>query len=474
MLFSVTRNNRDFASVGQSPAPEFWMLLFACYILSFGTFQDLGPLREAERMASETLTFDSVSAIKAITRLIAFILVAAGLLRTRRSSKWPFVRSRVLILALFGLWGAVSTIWSPMPLYSFGHALEFILLVMLSALAALVCDNPMRCGRALFHLCTIHFLYILVLIILSIATPGSARILRPAIEGEAVFYAAAFDTRFLVHPAVIAEIASMGLLLVIAARFLWHLRWARILFFPALIVESWVLFVTQTRAMIVTTLLLTGACLFFWGRGKLMAASFLICALIGISYLTLDPNLIRLDPVGEKIATYMTRGQSNEELRGLGGRVSNWTQVINGFLKSPIVGHGYSMATPTGKMWRGGTLRHYSAHNILLRVFAGTGLIGGMLFIWGFCWLFFPAYRGLRRFRDKRLRFFNLLIILFIFMTGVFSDSIVGPLDLISVATFVLLGIGIGNMPMPIDLPSTPIRATFKSKSIANERRIYE
>lgn len=451
------------------------MILLACYVLSFGNFQDLGPLRETERIeAPVTLTFDLVSALKAVTRIIAFSLVAAGLLRKRKSPKWQLVKWHFFPLALFGLWGIASTLWSPMPLYSFGQALEFILLVMVAVLAALVCNYPTRLGQVLFHLCTIHLLYVLTLIGLSVTIPSSARILRSATEHETVLYATTADASYIMNPAQIAAIACTGLILVFASKFLWNWRWARLLFFPALIVEGWVLFVTQTRAMIVTTLLLTGACLLFWGRGKLVATAALTCALIGISYITLDPNLHRLETVGESVETFMTRGQSKQQLGDLSGRVSNWSQVLSALPESPIVGHGYSMATPSGKMWREGVLRHYSAHNILLRVFAGTGLIGGTLFIWGFCRLFFGTCKRLRGFKDKRLPFLSLLIILLIFMTGIFGDSVVGPLDVTSMAMFVLLGIGIGTTPRPTDLPSTPLSTTLKSTSIKGGDGSYE
>jgi hypothetical protein len=212
-LLSVKKNKDNINSVGLHRKRELWMLLLACYVLSFGTFQDLGGLRGAERMASETLTFDFISAIKVATRIIAFMLVTAGLLRARKSPKWPLVRWHLFPLALFGFWGIASTLWSSNPLYSFGHAFEFLLLVMIATLAAIVCDNSLRYSLALCHLCMIHFLYILVLIALSIAAPSSASILRPDIGNETILFVVPFDTTFILGSAEIAGIASLGLLL---------------------------------------------------------------------------------------------------------------------------------------------------------------------------------------------------------------------------------------------------------------------
>ena len=178
---------------------------------------------------------------------------------------------------------------------------------------------------------------------------------------------------------------------------------------------------------------------------------------------------------GEKIVVYMGRGQSKQQISGLSGRVSNWSQVVSGLAESPIVGHGYSMATPTGKMWReeDGVFRHYTAHNLLLHVISGTGIIGGILFIWGFYRLFLPAWRSLRRGTDKRLPFLTILVILFTFMIGIFGDSIVDAIDPTAVAIFVVLGLGIGNTQMSMEMRSPPLRTTFKSKSIALDGSSY-
>ena len=112
------------------------------------------------------------------------------------------------------------------------------------------------------------------------------------------------------------------------------------------------------------------------------------------------------------------------------------------------------MATPTGKMWReeDRKFRHYTPHNLILHVISGTGIIGGILFIWGIYWLFLPAWRSLRRGMDKRLPFLFVLIIFFTLMVGIFGDSIVDPIDLTDVAIFAIIGLGIGNAQTSIEI----------------------
>ena len=110
-------------------------------------------------------------------------------------------------------------------------------------------------------------------------------------------------------------------------------------------------------------------------------------------------------------------------MRGLGGRLANWTGVFGALDEDPgaiFTGFGYSMASPTGKMWNDGAYRRYTGHNIMLDVIAGTGVPGALLFIFGFAGLFMVAARGLAG-PERRVHFLMLLALLYAFLSGVFG-----------------------------------------------------
>jgi O-antigen ligase len=104
------------------------------------------------------------------------------------------------------------------------------------------------------------------------------------------------------------------------------------------------------------------------------------------------------------------------------------------------------MATSTGKLWQGGELRDYTAHNIFLHVLAGTGLIGLVLFLWGVLRLLQPSLRGVAAGHDRRFAFLTIIFAAYGMLAGLLGDSIVGPIDPTSVAIFTVIGVGTGGL----------------------------
>ncbi len=432
----------------ESATPGKWRLfalVVACYVLALGTLNVFDPLGGTSRpeLARE---FDWFSGFKAATRVFAFVLVSFSLFTMLRDSKWVLIRRYVIPLSVFSVWGIFSTLWSPDPVYTFGHSLEFMLLLMIVPLAAMLSDEMRRASAIIFHLCLIHLLFVLVLIGFSLMNPESASIFRPALETERVLVAAASEASYVMNPAEIAGVASVAILLVVVSGLFWNWRWTRRLVIPVLAVGGGVLFVTQTRAAIVTTALLILAALVFWGRGRLVAAGALALSLLGVTWLLLDPSLRQAEEVGQVVVSYMERGQSPEALKGFGGRISTWSQVVGALPESPIIGHGYSMATPTGKIWLDGELRAYSAHNVFLHVLSGTGFVGLFLFVWGLARLVQPSVSGLWPGPEERFAFLTILFVAYAFLTGLLGDSIVGPIDPTSIAVSVMIGVGTGGV----------------------------
>lgn len=440
---------------------EYVALIVACYVLAFTTFENLGTLGESGRAVPEEVRFDAIAAIKACARVGAAALVAWVLARRAGGARFGAVLGRLWPLVLFAVWGAFTALWSPMPALTLGHALEFLLLLLIAVAAALVCDRPGRSERLLFHICLIQVAYLALLVILALADPASARLVRVRLETEQILFAAEAETTFVKNPAEIACIASLAVILALAARLVWGWRWTRALLWPALGLGGGLLVVTQSRAPIGVTLALGGLTFVCWGGRRRLAAGGVLLCLLCLGYVALDPGLDHAAAVTDKVAFYMSRGQSSEELRGLGGRMSHWTEVGDSLKEHPeavFIGYGYSMATPTGKLWNDGAYLRYTGHNIILDVLAGTGLVGLFFFIWGFFRLFLMALGRMARRKpglesalprqrgpnvERKVGFLALLALLYAFLSGVFGDSIVGPMDPTSVGVFVVLGLGL-------------------------------
>ena len=125
-LVQTTSSWRTTCAMRRSPlAPPsipfcFWR---QCYLLSIGSIENFGGLGNPDRAVPEDLQFDAIAIFKAGTRAISFGLVAIGLYRCRKHPLYPPLMSLIFPLALFALWSAITSVWSPLPGYSLGHAL---------------------------------------------------------------------------------------------------------------------------------------------------------------------------------------------------------------------------------------------------------------------------------------------------------------------------------------------------------------
>ena len=459
MATATTHNSWTFTrTMGQVGGTEFMMLVLACYILSFGTFENLASLGSPDRAVPENPSFDLIALIKTASRVVSAGLVGLGLARVAHGRRGRYVLGCLWPMLLFGLWAVASTPWSPMKAYTFGHALEFLLLLAVAALAALACDRPERIRALLSHACIIQFIYLAILVTLFLADPSSASILRRRLVTEQILIAGQEESTFVKNPAEIACIAGLAAILIVALRLLWGWGWTRRLWPILLAFAGGILFVTQSRAPLVTAFLLMGLTVMTWANRRIVAGALLLATLAATIWIAAQPGLDRETQALDRAATFLSRGQSSEELRGLGGRMSNWTGVLGTIREHPeaiIVGYGYSMATPTGKMWHENAWRRYTGHNILLDVFAGTGVIGTILFLFGFIRLFGLVRQGLAS-SDRRLPFLGLLVLLYALLSGIFGDSIVGPIHPSTVAVFMILGLSLWRIRLPEDGKAAP------------------
>lgn len=250
------------------------------------------------------------------------------------------------------------------------------------------------------------------------------------------------------HPNTAAQAAGGALLIVLAGHLLWRWSWARKALVPTVPATVWLLYRAHSRTAIVATLLAVVACLLLAGRRKMLLTAAMVFIVGFALYLTVDPRGSLLDSVSERTVGYTMRGQSKEQFMSATGRVEMWGIGLDSFRKSPLLGHGNWVMTPGGLAFTWGEEQFQTLHNLVLHVTVGTGLIGGLLFLWSQLRPLNVIRRGLRHASpDRSAAAFALVVFLWFFAIGLFEISFMGPVGPVTIFYFVTLGIVCGRLP---------------------------
>lgn len=143
---------------------------------------------------------------------------------------------------------------------------------------------------------------------------------------------------------------------------------------------------------------------------------------------------------GQAIISLLERGQGLENLLSLGGRTLFWERLISEGVWSPSVlyGFGYQMLSGEGRGSISAGVTISMAHNNFIQSFLGLGVIGLMLNI---AFWVFVFRRIIRNRRFLRLRDYNLLITssVMVFIYSIVEFGIFGPPNIIMPVFLVLL-----------------------------------
>jgi len=397
-----------------------WLLSLACY----SPGGRAGPLELAQ--------LDWIAVGKVAVRVLAVLLLVVVLAGVPALPVRRRIFRCLLPFAVYASWAALSTLWSPLKAVSLGHAAELFMLLMLSALIGLVCVDDENLSRLMLHLALAMFLVSVLSVTMSYLGRGGGA-----------------DRAYgFVHPNLAAQSAGGALLIVLAGSLLWGWRWAQKLTLPALVIAAFVLYVAHSRTAIAVTLLGVAGCLFIGGRKQLLLTLVVMCTLAVAFYLALDPHWTLLGGASEEAVTYALRGQTREQFASASGRYEMWAIGIDSLLKSPLIGHGNWMMTPSGMAFVWGEYQWQTLHNLFLHVLAGTGVIGGALFLWAVA----RPLNLLRRWLPEReapqwnIAAFALLVFLWFLAVGLYELSFLGPVTPVSLFYFTTLGVMSGRL----------------------------
>jgi len=252
----------------------------------------------------------------------------------------------------------------------------------------------------------------------------------------------------MVHPTAAGATSSLGLVLstVLLFRKLTHRRaWL----FVVIVINTGLLYYSQSRsALLMTGVALTFCCIFLLPTDR---RGFVLlcgggCLLV---FVMIDPGFELLDAGLRDVSSYVRRGQTSDQLRGVSGRAEMWEAIWKQFENSPLIGHGYFVTSSNGKLdvWEGPS--NHDAHNIVLQVLVTTGAIGGVIFGWAMFralrLVFLSAMRDMRHRRADRSQvdFLATILVLGVWYAGWSQGCVtfLGPIRPESVLFFAMLGL---------------------------------
>lgn len=402
-------------------APPFRILLFVCWMLSLACLSSPGrgsPLN--------VVSLDWIGIAKVITRIAAMALLGFVLYQVQQDRGRQHVLQRLLPWIAFGLWTIASSFWSPLRAVSFGHGSEMLVLVALAIVTGILSTSEQHLKVILMQWSMATLL--LTFVVLALNYESILAGIRPGGYMQANGLGA---------------IAGAGLIVIVGCRMLWSWNWARNLFWPAVLTCGFALFVSRSRTCLAITLAVLAAGSWFLRRSTLFILILAACGILAAAF----PYAESVARLPESATAYFMRGQTQEDLMQGSGRAELWSIALEALREAPLFGHGYYVMSQTGSFRIWGGVKWQTAHNLILHVLTGTGLIGGFLFSWGLYTVLQPLWQSIRNSsRARRLDVLILMVVAWFLALGFFELSIAGPVDAAVVLFFLILGIAAGRV----------------------------
>ena len=334
-------------------------------------------------------------------------------------------------------WAFVSASWSPLKVVSVGQAIGLASLLALSAWVALVCRDSRNIVFATKQLWLALLAFSLLMLLFHAVRPDLSGLSRSNhLRGA----------NGIMHPTYAAATAGLSFVLTLLCPKLLKGFELGSSLLPALVVHGLLLYCANSRTALALTALVSMTS-FLWLYSKRVHSLFLMTSAgVACIYLVFDSGFELHKESLQSSTAYITRGQSQQQLSRLSGRVEMWNAVLEQFEKSPLIGHGYFVTSENGRLdvWDGPS--NHTAHNLVLQVLVSTGVIGGIVFFVAF-WRIGSAVWRLRWGDSSAKCTFVLLLLIGLWYLGWCQTciSFIGPVLPESVVFFLLLGLGVGQ-----------------------------
>ncbi|MEM6656035.1 MAG: O-antigen ligase family protein, partial [Planctomycetota bacterium] len=287
-----------------------------------------------------------------------------------RSGKQRILSLMAPAFAYLG-WAFFSAMWSPLRVVTIGQALGLASLLGLCAWIALSCRTRPAAAFALNNVWWALLVYAAGLLAVHAVRPDLSGLDRELdIAGERGF----------VRPTVAGSTAGLGFLLtLLLAKTTPGFR-PGLMFAPALVAHTALLYVANSRTAIAMTAIVSLVALVRLYPPRAHAKILTLSSAALCLYLLIDPGFISQEERLRASSEYMSRGQTQSELSGGSGRLELWRAILAQVELSPILGHGYFVTSEDGRLdvWDGPS--NHTAHNLALQVLVSTGAVGCLLF----------------------------------------------------------------------------------------------
>lgn len=380
--------------------------------------RDAGAALAAEvdtQVLVELAAYTAVGSALLLHRAAGALQVRAGAVHAGATTLPP--GSPVQALRLVAVLAMVTAFWSPTTIAPV-RALQLVVIVELAAEAAMCCrSSPCAAGELLRGFRSVLLVAVAV-----------AAVLTGALPRFGYFTDAATEPRFrllAMHPIATGILLSVVAVLVLrpaleaivrrglraagSARTTGSLAAGALCLLGAVATRERAVVISLLVALLVIARLITDV-----RQRQLLVTSGL--ALLGVGVLA----------VAGPVEEYLRRGQSDEQLATLSGRLDLFRVAGRLFVEEPVIGHGYlsgrSVFLPHLD-WAG------ESHNVVVEILVSTGLVG--LVVFGFlavrAWL--ALRRGLRGTdparRSTAVDAASLLVL--VALLGATTDGVAGP-----------------------------------------------
>jgi O-antigen ligase len=334
----------------RTPRPFRWVPLAWCLLLFVSNVKTRLEFRDASAVVQGNVSSNNK------IELLGYVLVALAVFAVSFHRRLTLSASGGWPLLAWPLLGLVSTVWSPIPLFTFVRATQLLVIIAL----ALLCLRLAHDFPELGHTIVVDSLRLFVIVTALLSLWGLVNRTEWA------------DNRFMwptgQHPIVVGIVVAAALLIVLVGGysltgFPWPVATSLVVLF------SIVVLLGRNRSILISVSVALVLALWIKSGQKHIATRFV--ALLALLYGSLVLALF----AGSTILEYLSRGESVHSLETFTGRTLLWTTAIRQ-LKTPgewLVGFGYGsprvILEPLFE-WAG------EAHNSLIELLLGLGLIG--------------------------------------------------------------------------------------------------
>jgi hypothetical protein len=293
-----------------------------------------------------------------------------------------------------------STLWSPIPLFSFVRALQLLVPIGLALFMVRIWLSSPGLGAAIWRDTLRLFVRVVtILVLIGLATGfWSERFAWPG-----------------THPGVVAMYCAIAILILIArGRKFLGLRLSGYVFRLVVLVAA--VYRADTRTAIIA--LAVAIAVLFWSVGRTK----LSVRYLGVFYYVVAASLALLVARAE-LLRYLSRGATAATNASLTGRVPLWETAIQLLSEAHkwFTGFGYGAARvilPLHTNWNAGT-----AHSTWIELLFDIGVLGPLLVAAGFTFLFVQV-SGRRAVADPAL---SLSLVVFLAVASITSDTLALP-----------------------------------------------